>query len=81
MRADLTWLGCLGTNEICQEHAKTIGDYMSHGEHVMLAAALYINITISTVEMGEPMKFCPRAAAARFGIEPKGEPGARRKLY
>ena len=50
MKADLTWFGCLGTDEICQEHAENIGDYMSHGEHVMLAAALYTNITISTVE-------------------------------
>ena len=50
MRADLIWLGCLGTDEFCQEHAKTIGDYMSHGKHVMFAAALYTNITIRTDE-------------------------------
>ena len=77
MRADLTWLGCLGTDEICQEHAKTIGDYISHGGHAMLAATHYTNIAISTVEqVGEPMMFCTKAAAARLGIETMGEPGA-----
>ena len=45
VRADLIWLGCLGTDEICQDHAVNIGDYISHGEHVVLAAAFYANIT------------------------------------
>jgi hypothetical protein len=73
VRADLIWLGCLGTDEICQDHAKNIDDYISHGEHVLLAAAFYANITIRVVEkVGEPMEFCPKAAATRFGFEPKG---------
>ena len=42
VRADLIWLGCLGTDEICQDHAKKIGDYISRGEHVVLAAAFCI---------------------------------------
>ena len=57
----MTWLGCLGSGDICQEHGKTISDYMSHGEHVVLAAALYTNIAISAVEqVGEPMKWLLR---------------------
>ena len=73
VRADLIWLGCLGTDEICQDHAKKIGDYISHGEHVVLAAAFYANITIKA---GEPMEFCPEASATWLGFEPKGEPDA-----
>ena len=62
---------------MCHEHAETINDYTTHGDHVIHAAAYYLGVALSVVvAVGDSRVFCPKAAATLLGFEPKGEPAA-----